>query len=74
MRVIMDGVEARGVSHDDLISWSAAAAMRSERSPIDSTRGSPAEDIPGLRCLREWSAKRRWTGQLPNRDSRPSIT
>jgi hypothetical protein len=70
----MEGVEARGVSHDDLISWSAAAAMRSERSSIDSTRRSPVKDIPGLLVLREWSAKRRSTGQLPNRDSRPSIT
>jgi hypothetical protein len=47
-RVIMEGVEACGVSHDNLISWSAAAAMRSERSPIDGFRGSPVEDIPGL--------------------------
>jgi hypothetical protein len=52
-RVIMEGVEARGVSHATLIPWSTAAAMRSERSPIDSTRRSPVEDIPGLRCLRE---------------------
>jgi hypothetical protein len=43
----MEGVEARGVSHDDLISWSAAAAMRSERR-LRTSRG--------LRCLREWPA------------------
>jgi hypothetical protein len=73
-RVIMEGVEARGVSHDDLISWSAAAAMRSERSQIDSTRGSPVEDIPGLSVPQGVVCKRRSTGQLPNRDSRPSNT
>jgi hypothetical protein len=30
--------------------------MRSERNPIDGTRGSPVEDIRGVPCLREWPA------------------
>jgi hypothetical protein len=41
MRVIMDGVEARGGSHDDLIFVERRCRDAFRAQPIDSTRGSP---------------------------------